>query len=482
MSESQILQVLLPFIDGQVPECYRFHEKPPRPPGIPPLVKRLSSTAGARGDRCVGFIRKRDALCRNGTAACQVGLFRPGLARVEPLAYLADMTSPAMPRVVVRPLVVDDYPLVKDIIAESFADHIRQNPDGLAEYELEPWYDPAHLLVAEVDGKVVSHMGVRDGVLWIQGRQVKAGLIGTVCTAAGHRGEGIGALLLQASFRWIEERGLEMSYLHTSPERFGFYGRQEYRLAEMDSPQCILSAPSSPPDVNGYRIRQAEATDADSCNRLYEETFGKLTGAWSRTPEFWVRRLTRRPKLWSTGRPEFWVAEADGPVAYLALEGEEPAIPELGGDHGALAALVHHAFQQTGALTLRAPIGRDREVCRDLGPFSPELSTGPGAVMVRVHQEEAFLQVAGEILQERTQAAGVRVTLRTERQTIQAGDSGELLEFTLSIHDLCSLMYNGRRLATLLEMGDVAVEAGDADALRRVFPETFATRCLFDGY
>jgi len=61
-----------------------------------------------------------------------------------------------MMEVLCRSLRPEDYPAVKEIIAESFSDHIEDNLEALSLYEQEPWYDPDHLLVAQVNGQVVS--------------------------------------------------------------------------------------------------------------------------------------------------------------------------------------------------------------------------------------------------------------------------------------------------------------------------------------
>ena len=50
--------------------------------------------------------------------------------------------------VTVRPLVPEDYPVVKEIVAEAFGadlppDTIRPFAKDLQRYEEEPWYDPS---------------------------------------------------------------------------------------------------------------------------------------------------------------------------------------------------------------------------------------------------------------------------------------------------------------------------------------------------
>ena len=62
-------------------------------------------------------------------------------------------------------------------------------------------------------------------MLSFAGIGVPAGLVGTVCTAAAVRGQGVGSFLMRASFEHMQRHRLAVSCLHTSPERFGFYRR-----------------------------------------------------------------------------------------------------------------------------------------------------------------------------------------------------------------------------------------------------------------
>ena len=169
-----------------------------------------------------------------------------------------------MSNTVVRPLVPEDYPAVKEIVTESFGADLPEDVrqpffQALKRYEEEPWYDPEHLLVAEVDGEVVSQMGVRTGRLSLGGAaSVPAALVGTVCTRASHRGQGIGSEMMRSAFGWMARFGPAVSYLHTSTERHGFYGRLGYRKAIMSCP------PDGRPSPHGA-VRGVPA--GSRCNR-----------------------------------------------------------------------------------------------------------------------------------------------------------------------------------------------------------------------
>ena len=226
-----------------------------------------------------------------------------------------------------RSLRPADYPAVKEIIAESFPQALQANPKVLESLEQEPWYDPSHLFVAAVEGRPVSHMGVRDGLLWCSGVGVPAGLVGAVCTAPPLRGRGIGGQLMRASFCAMEGNGLAVSCLHTSPERYGFYSRLGYRKATIASPRLLLDLDSDKPGLDSGRpvtTRTATAADAGILHRIYAAHYSQVSGSWSRTVRFWERRLLQEPKLFGIQPLVFRVAPDRRPAAYVALlEGRE---------------------------------------------------------------------------------------------------------------------------------------------------------------
>ena len=48
-----------------------------------------------------------------------------------------------------REFTQGDYEAARGIVAEAFGDHVGDNPQALEQLDQEPWYDPAHLVVAE---------------------------------------------------------------------------------------------------------------------------------------------------------------------------------------------------------------------------------------------------------------------------------------------------------------------------------------------
>ena len=388
-------------------------------------------------------------------------------------------------RVTIRNMKPDEYPAVKEIVGRSFEDHIKGNPGALEEYQDEPWYDPEHLLVADLDGQLVSQMGVRRGDLWISGRAIPAGLVGTVCTLPEHRGKGIGAIMLREVGQWMAARGIAMSYLHTSEARYAFYGRGGYRLSAIDTPRTMIRQSEGPSvEAVAFRTRPGLAGDASALNRIYRAHFGRLSGAWSRTDAFWQRRLSGRPKLWMAGIPVFTVAEDnDGrPVAYVGtVAGKERQLIELAAPsvHPLIRAVIGDS--KAGIAT---SIGAQDPLRPYLEPFDPVDETSAGKVLVRIENPEAFSQAILPILEERAGSAGVlgTVTIRGLGETHRFGSESRPLSVALNQGDLAALVYNGRLLPELVSSGDVAVTAGEMSDLKTVFPDTHPARCSMDGY
>ena len=403
-----------------------------------------------------------------------------------------DPGAPISGGIRIRPPQTGDYPAVQDVVLKSFGEHIDTKSGVMAEYPHEPWYDPEHLLVAEVDGRVVSQMGIRDGHLWIAGRPFPAGLVGTVCTLPEYRGRGIGARMIQASFGWMAKRGLALSYLHTIQERHGFYGRQGYRLSVIHEPKAVLDpgggqkAGDAP---EGIGIRRASHGDARTCNGLYEEHYGRMSGAWSRTEVFWERRLSGKPKLWSPGIPEFWIAENPEATAYVAVVRKpECRIVELaarpGPGEGAAAALVSAVIKDVPSGEVELTISPRDALWAEMAAFRPEDRSGEGHVMLRVQDRGRFLDCAEAILtpRARAEALALKVQFTDGGPPFLVGGSGRPLRIAASVHDLCALVYNGKRLEALLEDGGVELQEGAPEDLRAVFPDTFPARCPLDGY
>ncbi len=355
----------------------------------------------------------------------------------------------------------EDYAGIRELIRDGFPEEAARKPRALEELAQESWYDSSHLIVGEVSprgastrgegGRLVSMTGLRTGELYCGGTSFNAVLVGTVCTRSELRGKGIGSRMLAHAAGVMDEWGVEVSYLHTGPERWAFYGRNGYKKAILKNAR--LDVERLAPSAGGVEIREANASDARALDRIHREHFSPLHGAWSRDINFWERRVARKEKLWLPEPPRLLVAEGEKAVAYLALaEGEVQELACVRGGEDAALALAERAFEEAARerLTFRLP-ERDplwgRLVARGARKAAEER-----VVFIRAHDGNAVRAKVGE----------------------ERASSG------LDASDLAALFLNGRRLDGLVEEG--AVKPEQSMRLRELFPETAAMRPVMDGY
>jgi len=403
-----------------------------------------------------------------------------------------------------RPFRPADLDAVRNIIGNSFAEDVQGRPEVLSEYPDEAYYQDENLLVAEVDGRVTSQMGLRDGPLWLSGVPFPAALIGTVCTHPDYRGRGIGAGMLRYSFEVLSRAGVAVSYLHTIAPRYNFYRRLGYSptrheqtsllcdLSDLDGDLLKRQALAEP----GLRRRRALPVDAAILDSLYRQTAGRGTGAWSRNDLFWKRRLQGRPKLWLSGCPDFELAVAEESLAYVGTirDGQQWHIVELAYREDAepvarsLVANVLASARTVGCRQVRVTLPAWMDVEATLGPFATSCEPKQELVFLRLHDVDGFLKLATPVLAQRAKAAGLRVSLTvqdTPSRRLKVGCGGTELAVSLGSSHLAALFYNGVALTELLEAGAVKVRPESEESLRHLcdlFPPTRAGRFPMDGY
>jgi predicted N-acetyltransferase YhbS len=398
----------------------------------------------------------------------------------------------------------DDLDAVRDIIGRSFAEEVESHPEVLAEYSREAYYQPENLLVAEVDGRVVSQMGLRCGDLWLSGRPFPAALVGTVCTHPELRGQGIGAGMLRHSFGLLYRGGVTLSYLHTTAARHNFYRRLGYtpsvheqvamtvELTGLD--RGLLGTYS--PDRPDFRVRRALPADASILDRLYRESARRGTGAWGRNELFWKRRLEGRPKLWLSGCPDFELALEPEPLAYRATirEGRRWLVPELACAERAEAAVrrllagVIISAERVGTERVDITLPPWMEPEELFSVFATSVQRKREPVFLRLHDAARFLELAQPVLTERADSANLRVSLSvrgTPSRTVEFGSGSTPLALSLGPSPLAALFYNGEALGELLEVGAVKLRPESESSLRhlcQLFPPSGAGRFAMDGY
>jgi mycothiol synthase len=143
-----------------------------------------------------------------------------GFARVRELWVMRRSMSEPLPDftvpsdVVVRGYRDDDAEELLRVNALAFADHPEQGAmdgDNLAERMAEPWFDPADLLLAERDGRVI-------GFHWTKRHDDRLGEVYVVGIDPAAQSLGLGRVMTLAGLEHLQSRGIEDVLLYVEAD------------------------------------------------------------------------------------------------------------------------------------------------------------------------------------------------------------------------------------------------------------------------
>lgn len=210
-------------IDGFLPTHPRHREGPLRPALLGFVRERGQDVAtGADVALWVSAPSTDDAFARDAV--------RAGFRKVRVFVHMERQIDPSYepgdppPGVTVRSSIdPNDDRVVHRLLEDTFAGHF-----GIEPMPFETWrrefkselYDPSLVLLAELDGRPVgvATSWMPEGLGWV----------GELGVLAGHRGLGIGAALLRASFAALAARGVTVVRLNVDADNatgaVGLYG------------------------------------------------------------------------------------------------------------------------------------------------------------------------------------------------------------------------------------------------------------------
>jgi predicted N-acetyltransferase YhbS len=405
-------------------------------------------------------------------------------------------------KILCRRAQTKDWQDIREIELLSFED-LAAHPGVVDELRDETWFATGNWAVCELDGKVVSVLGLRPGVMWMQGAAIPTGTIGIVGTRPELRGKGIGMELVRFAGELAAEQGLVLTRLHTWASRYAFYRRAGYVKAITGHPAGTLDVTTvssdamkrAEADLGDALIRPAEPRDAMRLNDIYEATFSHVTGAISRNEHFFLRRIARRPKVWLWTAPRLDVVEtrAEGVVAYsaLALDSERQDLLEIAclqGFSRMARPLVLRAAREArsaGFRKLNTYLDRLEPLGWLIHEFRIDLQPDASVLFLKVHDEERFLELVLRILERACIREEAELTLHLAGHEPLVVGAGQPVGLVTDVAHLASLIYSGTWLSGLLGQGAISIEPDTVAAHRLVmglFPDTHAYRCRMDGY
>ncbi len=210
--------------------------------------------------------------------------------------------------------------------------------------ESDPYFDLDLNRVLEVDGKLAARIGIYDRRMFFNGRTLRVGAIGGVCTAPEYRGRGYARQLLEDSTQRMRECGFDVSLLFGEPAIYGKSGWQTLSAFGMAT-NFALAAGAPPTAREGDPVR-----DADWLARMHEATSAWLNGPFQRAPEYWRRWIALKIRQKRYYRLRI-VGGGDRPSGYFVWKGADE-VCEMGWDPGqpdSMAAVARAIFaERTG--------------------------------------------------------------------------------------------------------------------------------------
>ena len=200
--------------------------------------------------------------------------------------------------------------------------------------------------VLEVDGRLAARIGIYDRRMFLNGKLLRVGAIGGVCTAPEFRGRGCARDLLEDCTNYMRAHDFDVSLLFGEPAIYGKSGWQTLSAFGMSTNFKLA-------DAGSLAVRDGDPIrDAAVLARIHQATSARLNGPFQRTEQYWRTWIARVISQKKMHRLRIVGAGGDEPAGYFVLKGASE-ICELGWDPaqaGALAAVAQAVFAgQPGA-------------------------------------------------------------------------------------------------------------------------------------
>ncbi len=341
--------------------------------------------------------------------------------------------------------------------------------------------------VAERDGAIVGQAALFRLELWLGGRAVPTGGIGSLAVAPEARRQQVGSALLEAMHREIASDGGALAFLY--PFRQRYYSRLGYATV---SPLLTLEVASDAfetllrADADAFSAVRMYGSRVNEARRLYQQVAARTSGRISRSESRWLTLFAREHWHWVgvAGRRGELEAYASFSLAHRSPGGDQKlVVHELtAGRPGALAAMLAVLGRQRDQVTdieLTLPYGHPLAFAfedaaglraNDHGDPLGTMLAGPMVRMVDLHRALSLRGYAadGDLTFGCTDgAAPASVRLVVRDGVGHASPARESPGLELSSATLASIVASGIRPTEAAEVGllrasSAALAAADA--------------------
>ncbi|MEE2776974.1 MAG: GNAT family N-acetyltransferase [Acidobacteriota bacterium] len=217
----------------------------------------------------------------------------------------------------------------------------------------DPLFGPGDFLLALDGTRPVSCVQIFDKRIYLFGREVHLGGIGSVATHPDFRGRGLASELLKRSEPRMRDRGMPLALLFTGITRF--YSKLGWIRAFMDLNSYRRGAAFRGP-ANDLSTRRFDDADLAEVMAIYDQDNANRPGSTIRNESYWHGQL----RYAGAEGEDFRVVERDGRIVAYARHLQMAACQimehaSMPGELDSLAALIASMTQGRRRLLIRSP-------------------------------------------------------------------------------------------------------------------------------
>jgi predicted acetyltransferase len=325
----------------------------------------------------------------------------------------------------------EDVPAILELTCAAYGEGLQSSfYDMLCR---DPDYCPDQSLVAEVDGRIASHIRIADRTIRYGDVTLPMAGIGSVATSPDYRGQGLATALLADTIDHIRHRGYLVSMLFTGIQPF--YARLGWAPFPTYTFRCEVLPTSRPIGASGYSVRPFDLDrDLTAVKAIYDSYNRGRTCPCVRNSQYWLSGPYRDPDV----LPKL-VAEQDGiAAAYASFQphGDTLWLYEAGcrGDAApAFLSLARAVIQQavaTESMTIEGALPCSHGLLAALHRLSPAPIEGQlrEHMMLRVVDLHGLFQAARPTFSRRLSRRAPRTS---RRLSLGFSVGGEYVRFTI---------------------------------------------------
>jgi len=199
----------------------------------------------------------------------------------------------------------EDVHAVGDLTGKVFTGYFNLYKEYGRDIPSDPFYDREMTKVIEVDGKIVSHIGIVDRQIRIGSARLRMGGIGGVVTHPDYRKRNFARMLMNECIDFMRSRGFDVSMLFGIPN---FYPKFGY-VTSLFNHSCTLRTEKVLSLKRRPRVEPLSEAHIPEIAPIYERATSSLNCSVVRTDEYWR-----------------WLSEKSGGPSGILLSGNEDRI------------------------------------------------------------------------------------------------------------------------------------------------------------